>query len=438
MGVHLPGPLNVALPRADAGGMRRREPRGTGAWRRAVISVCTGALLLGPVLSSPAGARGRCVRWGALPPSAPGEASELDALERAVGRSVDYFGYYQGWAARDAFDAGRAGAAVARGATPVVAWEPWDWTVGVDQPEFSLSRIIAGDYDGYIEEWAADAKGFGRRVLLRFAYEMNGDWMPWSERVNGNQPGEYVRAWRRVHRIFDRVGATNVRWVWAPNVISPTFTPLARLYPGDRYVDVVGIDGYNWGATQPSWGSRWRSFDETFGATIRRVRLLTSKPILITETASTEVGGDKAAWIGDTLAAFDRYPDIIGFMWFNYDKETDWRIQSSARSLRSFREGIRHHRFTCSVRLRAGRRAVARGRRLSLVARVEPRGGGPERVVLYRGTEALRAARLGERPGRVVFRVRPRRTATYTVRLAPRPADGFGPNRSNPIRIRVR
>lgn len=355
-----------------------------------------------------------------------------------MGRSVDYFGYYQGWEGGESFDAGRARAAIARGATPVVAWEPWDWTKGVNQPQFALSRIIAGDYDDYIRSWATEAKRFGRRVLLRFAYEMNGTWMSWSEGVNGNRPGEYVKAWRHVHRIFRQVGATNVRWVWAPNVVSPDFTPLKRLYPGDRFVDLVGIDGYNWGPTQPSWGSRWQSFDEIFRPTIRRIRKITSKRILITEIASTEVGGNKAAWIRETLAAFDRYPYIIGFMWFNYDKETDWRIQSSAASLRAFRKAIRHHRFNCDQRLRANRRVVRRGRRVKFIATIRPRTQQGERVSLFRGNKRIRTRRTGSKPTRLVFRLRPRRTLRYTVRVPARPALGLRAGRSNPVRVRVR
>jgi hypothetical protein len=422
--------------RADAGDVSRERSHDR---RRLVTSVVAVTMVAGLLLpSAPASASSRCVRWGALVPSAPGEAGNLDALERSVGRTVDYFGYYQGWASRDAFDFGRAEAAFGRGAVPVVAWEPWDWLKGSEQPEFALSRIIAGDFDEYIRGWAADARRFGRRVLLRFAYEMNGDWMPWSEGVNGNKPGQYVQAWRHVHRIFRQEGATNVRWVWAPNVISPDFVPLQRLYPGDRYVDLVGIDGYNWGTTQPSWGSRWQSFDEIFRPTIRRIRRITSKRILITETASTEHGGNKARWIRETLAAFDRYPSIVGFMWFNYDKETDWRIQSSPEALRAFRKGIRHHRFNCDQRLKTNRRVVRRGEHVKLIARVRPRIESRERVFLYRGAKRIRSKRTGSGPTRLAFRVRPRQTARFTIRVRGLPAHDLGPSRSNPVRIRVR
>ena len=65
--------------------------------------------------------------------------------------------------------------------------------------------------------------------------------------------------------------------------------------PGDEYVDWVGIDGYNFGTAKS--GMSWRSFNETFKGTYDIVTGLTSRPVMIGETGSTESGGDKAAWI---------------------------------------------------------------------------------------------------------------------------------------------
>ena len=78
--------------------------------------------------------------------------------------------------------------------------------------------MIAGRYDEYIREFAEEARAWGHPFFLRFNWEMNGDWFPWSEGVNGNPSGEYVAAWRHVHDIFAAVGATNVTWVWCPFV----------------------------------------------------------------------------------------------------------------------------------------------------------------------------------------------------------------------------
>ena len=100
--------------------------------------------------------------------------------------------------------------------------------------------MIAGTYDAYIREFAEGARDWGHPFFLRFNWEMNGDWFPWAERVNGNQPGEYVAAWRHVHDIFTAVGATNATWVWCPyadskprlGAAAPSSTPATNTSTG--------------------------------------------------------------------------------------------------------------------------------------------------------------------------------------------------------------
>jgi beta-mannanase len=229
-------------------------------------------------------------------------------------------------------------AVTARGAVPVVTWEPWVAGRGVAQPAYSLDRITAGDFDPYLRRWAEGLRAFGRPVMLRFAHEMNGNWYPWSEGVNGNGPGDYVAAWRHVHDLVAAAGTGQVSWVWSPNVAYDGSAPLAALYPGDRYVDWVGLDGYNWGASRP--GKRWQSFETIFGPTLAEIAHITRKPLMLGEVASSEVAGDKAAWIADFFAALRRHPQIRAFVWFEHDKETDWRIRSSEAARNAFAAGI--------------------------------------------------------------------------------------------------
>src|SRR5205823_10852101 len=125
-------------------------------------------------------------------------------------------------------DAGLLDRIRAYGAVPLVTWEPWDWQKGLAQPDFALARISGGAFDDYARAWAAAAKQWGRPLYVRFAPEMNGDWRPWSERVNGNHPGDFVAAWRHLHDLFAAAGASNVRWVWSPNVVYPGSIPLSR------------------------------------------------------------------------------------------------------------------------------------------------------------------------------------------------------------------
>jgi hypothetical protein len=234
-----------------------------------------------------------------------------------------------------------------RGSIPLVDWASYDYAAPelLDQPEFSLSTIIAGQHDEYIRQWATQAKAWGHPFFLRFDWEMNGNWFPWSERANGNHPGEFVQAWRHVHDIFEEVGALNVTWVWCPNVVleQPGTIPLESLYPGDAYVDWTCMDGYNFG-NHPSEGEKWQTFEELFSETYSAIQVLApSKPIMIAEVASSEDGGSKADWITDGFLHTipNIFPRVKAVVWFNWNvSSADWTIESSAAAQKAFSESI--------------------------------------------------------------------------------------------------
>ena len=248
--------------------------------------------------------------------------------------------WYQHWGDTSGyqnFQVGWMNAVRSHGSIPLVTWDPWNPNNGTaNQPTYSLQNIINGNFDSYIVRWAQASRAWGHPYFLRFAPEMNGYWFPWSEQKNGNKPGQFVLAWRHVHDIFIAQGATNATWVWAPNIIFSNSIPLGELYPGNGYVDWAAMDGYNWG-TVGAW-HYWESLTALFQQTYRAIASITYKPMMIAETASTEQGGNKAAWI---TAAFtsqlaSNFPRIHAFVWFDLTKETDWRIESSAASQSAF------------------------------------------------------------------------------------------------------
>lgn len=277
------------------------------------------------------------VRFGVATPGGPSAATELDEVSQIAGERPSVLMWYRGFGQQ--FDVRQLDAASARGALPLLTWEPYDWTKGTDQPQYALARITAGDFDSYIRSYAVGMGAWGKPVALRFAHEMNGSWYPWSEAVNGNRPGDYVAAWRHVHKIFELAGATNVSFVWSPNVAYPGSLGLADLYPGDAVVDVVAVDGYNWGTSAA--GKSWQSAASLLGPTLDEVRSLApTKRLWIGEVASTETGGDKAAWIAQFFTWVRGRGDVEAFVWFDYDKETDWRVNSSRTSGDSFAAGL--------------------------------------------------------------------------------------------------
>jgi beta-mannanase len=168
---------------------------------------------------------------------------------------------------------------------------------------------------------------------------MNGNWYPWAGANNGGAnggPAKYVAAWKHVHDLFVQAGATNVIWVWCPlvtDVPAESWNHWTAYYPGDDYVDWVGLDAYNWGSSSSC--CVWQSFDDLVDAPYQDYA--SKKPIMLPETASAEVGGDKAAWI-DAMhqSLMTKYTAIHAVVWFDINKETDWRINSSPAALAAY------------------------------------------------------------------------------------------------------
>jgi mannan endo-1,4-beta-mannosidase len=202
----------------------------------------------------------------------------------------------------------------------------------------ALDSILAGKWDGHFRRLAKGAKASREVIYYRFGFEMNGDWFPW-----GEQPEKFVKAWKRAWKIFREEKADNVRWVFSANVIWEDRTvkkDILPYYPGDRYVDIVGLDGYNFGDNH-SRHHKWKSFSEVFKVSMDGLkRHFPRKPVWITEIGCAG-GPGKAEWIQDFLARFTADPAVRVFIWFNEDKqyagEPNWRFDSDGDSLKKFR-----------------------------------------------------------------------------------------------------
>jgi mannan endo-1,4-beta-mannosidase len=303
------------------------------------------------VASAPAGGkvpappRGS-VYWGAFAPGVPYALDALKGAERRAGRRPAIALWYQDWAG-GSFPAAAAARLARLGVVPMITWEPWRaplaaGTLTVNQPRYRLARIAAGAFDGYIRRYALAVRRYGGAVMLRPFHEMDGFWYPWGGTVNRNTPAQFIAAWRHVHDVFTRLGVDNVTWVWSVNAgsVPNRAGNLPRDYwPGGRYVDWIGISGFNWGRAR-SFGS-WISFDTIYRRRIA-VLLRYHRPIALTEIAAPEVGGDKATWIAQTFARLSHYPRVRALIW--YDKRDsrleDWRIQSSPAAQAAFARAV--------------------------------------------------------------------------------------------------
>jgi len=229
--------------------------------------------LIGPAGARPAGAAGTTsqpmlfdspgrVALGIYRPEFPENLSALEEYDALAGYRLPVVSWYALWGGwKSTFSRADLDRVDARGSVPLITWEPWAGKAS--DPAWSLRRaILSGKNDAYITSWARGLAAYGKPVLLRFAHEMHHQTYPWAVGVNGNTAKDYLAAWRRVHDIFRRNGATNVQWVWNPNTMSGAthsyYSSVYRsVYPGDGYVDWLGLDIYN-----GAWTGPWRSLAE--------------------------------------------------------------------------------------------------------------------------------------------------------------------------------
>jgi Glycosyl hydrolase family 26 len=281
------------------------------------------------------------VRFGAYTAGMTEAPARFAELEARLGGRLQVASHYYGFPAlfpgavdRHLADGGRRDV--------LLSWEMGptrfrDWT--------------QGKHDAYLREIGRRAAAHRYPVYVRPWPEMNGDWAPWQpttagDRPYGGTPAEFVTAWRHVVTTVRAAGGTNVRWVFNPDAATyPGTTDVRTIFPGRRYVDVLGIDGYNWGADE-GWGA-WRSFDEIFAEMYAILTTLhPTAPVWICEFGSKEpsyddgapadAAHDKGRWLteaGNSTA----FPRVAVLAYFDIKKERDWRLDSSPSALSAMR-----------------------------------------------------------------------------------------------------
>ena len=314
--------------------------------------------------------------FGVAEDGLPGDTALFAKLATQTGKAPSQLSWFSTW--DSGYDAAKVRASWAQGALPMITWMTVAQSSSAPTAgSYTLARIVNGDFDAYLLRYAGAVIKTGLPVAIRFDHEMNGNWFPWSAGMPANaggtgQPNLYVQAWRHVWNVFDSVGANDdVIWVWAPSRVDSIVphstkpglkyeTGLAEDYPGDQYVDWVGMSAYQY---KPSDG--WR-FETTFRNTLTALHQLCAKRIFVAETGATEAVGsvdyatEKAKWINETLSGLAAEPDVVGFSWFNNTVndvhtvdgqliQTDWQFSSSPAALQAFSAGVASPVFTAGV-----------------------------------------------------------------------------------------
>jgi hypothetical protein len=135
----------------------------------------------------------------------------------------------------------------------VSQWAPSGYTMIWGLPMLpnsgaSLATGATGAYDGYFSTLANAlvARGQGS-AIIRIGWEFNGGWFPWA--ANG-QASAFVQYWQQIVTTMRSAPGANFSFEWNPTRGDQGVGNLANYYPGDAYVNYVGLDVYD-----TEWGS---------------------------------------------------------------------------------------------------------------------------------------------------------------------------------------
>lgn len=269
--------------------------------------------------------------WGLAPDEDPPKFDHLTKLESRIQRHTVILHWFLTWQQRPP-ERATLEAVRGRGSVPFITWEP----TGVP-----LGDIVAGKHDAYIADWARSLAEFNHPVMLAPMHEMDGSSYSWSL-GKGNSGSQYVQAWRHIHDVFRAAGANQVIWVFDVEG-SHDDNRINAAYPGDAYVDWLGLNPYNWASGDQPWMPLVEIARPTYYVL---AGLNSTKPIMFGEWGSVEdKGGDKAGWLREAAQQLpETFPRLKAVVYFNQrdpdDASVNWPLESSRASLDAAKEAF--------------------------------------------------------------------------------------------------
>jgi len=298
------------------------------------------------------------------------ETQKILDFEELVGKDIVWAAFSNNWLKEIKFPKKHVQSVLDAGCIPYIrmmAWSNADWD---DEPDekYRMQSIIDGDYDKELVRWFQDAKTTETLLMVVFGVEVNGSWFPWNGKWNGggskegygdknisDGPERFVDAYRHIVNISNEQGADNINWVFHINndsIPEVIWNKMRNYYPGDDYVDWIGVSVY--GAQEPD--DDWILFSDLMDDVYTEVSNISkNKPLALLEFGVVDghKAEDKAEWIKDALDSLssNRYPRIKAIGWWHESWENDdgsisnLRIDSSPSSLKMYQRLIQNSVF---------------------------------------------------------------------------------------------
>lgn len=278
------------------------------------------------------------VTLGAYADGFAGTGTQLTQFESLLGNKVAIASSFRGWG--DLFPDSVQQLDADTGHTLLVAWD-----MGATAAT-RFTTFTSHAHDAYLAQEAATARAFGSPLYIRPWAEMNGDWTAFQPTASGSRPAggtpaQFIAAWRYLVSFFRSHGALNVRWVFNPTTDTyAQTTPVASIWPGSSYVDVLGLDGYNWGT---GGVFAWKSFQTIYATQYGRLHSLApTKPVWVCEVGAKEPAENDGAPVDPSHSKASWYTGMLAYLattkittvvLFDTRKERDWRIESDSSTL---------------------------------------------------------------------------------------------------------
>lgn len=191
-----------------------------------------------------------------------------------------------------------------KGAIPYIQWQ-LDADSVTEQEIYEAIR--SGNYNSYLKRCAAFFRNYKNPVFLSFSVK--------AKEGAGGSPDGFVKSWQYLYTFFNNLGVSNITWVWCPSSAKDEAS-----YPGEKFVDWIGVQCLNYGECATSkdryaFSELYTPYRNAFGKY--------KKPIMITGLGSAK-GPVQAEWFTAAFAGIrDKFSEVRAVLIYDGIKEIE-------------------------------------------------------------------------------------------------------------------